>query len=108
MKVRKQKKEAKKRQALIIKQNQRFKEAIREPRFYHFKAMNYLYHNICLRITIADKIQFAKCSSIRIEQSVEVLSNTAKIELPREFRNAIDVKGSDGIIRQNTIGYNLS
>lgn len=55
--------------------------------------MNYLYHNICLRITIADKIQFAECLSIRIEQSVEVLSNNAQIELPREFRNAIDEVG---------------
>ena len=55
--------------------------------------MNYLYYNICLRITIADKIQFDRCSTILIEQSVEVLTNSAKIELPRNFRNAVDSVG---------------
>lgn len=55
--------------------------------------MNYLYFNICLRITIADSIQFIRCSSIRINESVEVLINTAEIELPREFRNAVDAVG---------------
>lgn len=55
--------------------------------------MNYLYFNICLRITIADNIQFIRCSSIRINESVELLINTAEIELPREFRNAVDSVG---------------
>lgn len=55
--------------------------------------MNYLYHNICLRITIADNLQFNRCQSIQIEQSIEVLSNTAQLELPREFRNAVDQSG---------------
>lgn len=55
--------------------------------------MNYLYYNICLRITIADNIRFDRCSSIHIEESVEVLSNHAKVELPRQFRNAIDNVG---------------
>ena len=55
--------------------------------------MNYLYFNINLRITIADNLRFERCSSIKIEESVEVLSNTAQIELPREFRNAIDPVG---------------
>ena len=55
--------------------------------------MNYLYHNIGLRITIADNLQFTVCKSIHIESSVQVLSNSAKIELPREFRNAIDEVG---------------
>ena len=52
--------------------------------------MNYLYHNISIRITIADNLQFTVCQSIHIESSVQVLSNNAKIELPREFRNAVD------------------
>lgn len=55
--------------------------------------MNYLYHNISLRITIADNLQFTVCQSIRIESSVQVLTNNAKVELPREFRNAIDEVG---------------
>jgi hypothetical protein len=55
--------------------------------------MNYLYQNINLRITIADNLQFTVCQSIRIESSVQVLSNSAKLELPREFRNAVDLAG---------------
>lgn len=55
--------------------------------------MNYLYHNISLRITIANELQFTVCKSIKIESSVQVLSDTAKLELPREFKNAIDDLG---------------
>ncbi|MCC9072453.1 hypothetical protein LNQ49_12755 [Flavobacterium sp. F-65] len=55
--------------------------------------MNYLYHNISLKITIADNLEFKVCQSIRIESSVQVLTNTAKIELPREFRTAVDEMG---------------
>jgi hypothetical protein len=55
--------------------------------------MNYLYHNISIRITIADNLEFTVCQSIRIESSVQVLANNAKIELPREFRNAVDEVG---------------
>lgn len=55
--------------------------------------MNYLYHNINIRITIADNLQFTVCKSIHIESSVQVLSNNAKVELPREFRNAVDLVG---------------
>lgn len=55
--------------------------------------MNYLYHNINLRITIGDNLQFTVCQSIKIESSVQVLSNSAKLELPREFRNAVDEVG---------------
>ncbi|WP_268848147.1 hypothetical protein [Flavobacterium aestivum] len=55
--------------------------------------MNYLYHNISIRITIADNLEFTVCQSIHIESSVQVLANNAKIELPREFRNAVDEVG---------------
>jgi hypothetical protein len=55
--------------------------------------MNYLYFNICLRITIAEDLQFNRCSSIKIDESIEVLTNTAQIVLPREFRNATDPVG---------------
>lgn len=57
--------------------------------------MNYLYHNINLRITIGDNLQFTVCQSIKIESSVQVLSNTAQLELPREFRNAVDQAGKN-------------
>lgn len=55
--------------------------------------MNYLYHNIGLKITIADNLQFTVCQSMKIESSVQVLSNTATLELPREFKNAVDPVG---------------
>ncbi|MDT8346655.1 MAG: hypothetical protein RQ756_02540 [Flavobacteriaceae bacterium] len=55
--------------------------------------MNYLYHNIALRIVIADNLSFDVCETIAIEQSVQVLTNTAKITLPRELRNALDSSG---------------
>lgn len=55
--------------------------------------MNYLYHNIGLSITIANNLQFTVCQSLHIESSVQVLSDTAKIELPREFKNAVDEVG---------------
>lgn len=53
--------------------------------------MNYLYHNICLRITIADKVIFTRCSSIKIDSDVEILGDYASIELPRQFKNALDI-----------------
>lgn len=55
--------------------------------------MNYLYYNISLRITIGANLQFNVCQSIHIESSVQVLSNNAKLELPRAFRNAVDQVG---------------
>ncbi|OWP76839.1 hypothetical protein [Flavobacterium oreochromis] len=55
--------------------------------------MNYLYHDISIRITIANNLQFTVCQSIKIESTVQALTDTAKIELPREFRNAVDAVG---------------
>lgn len=55
--------------------------------------MNYLYRDISLQITIGDNLRFDVCQSIRIESSVQVLTDTAKLELPREFRNAVDTVG---------------
>ena len=65
--------------------------------------MNYLYHNVSLRITIADNLQFTVCKSIQIESSVQVLPNTAKLELPREFRNAVDSAGKSVNISSKSI-----
>ncbi|MEI7487048.1 MAG: hypothetical protein WCJ72_06490 [Chryseobacterium sp.] len=44
------------------------------------------YFNISLRITIADKYQFYVAESIHIENSTEKISDTAKVTLPREFK----------------------
>ena len=56
--------------------------------------MNLLYFNISLNVTIGDKLAFAVCHSIKINSSVQALSNTAIIELPREFKNAINTVGN--------------
>jgi len=55
--------------------------------------MNHLFHNISIRVVIGDKLWFNVCKSIRIERSVQVLTDTAKVEFPREFKTAIDVFG---------------
>lgn len=55
--------------------------------------MNYLYYNISLNITIGDNLQFAVAETIHIESSVQVLTNTAKVTLPRAFKNAVDQVG---------------
>ncbi len=55
--------------------------------------MNYLYYNISLRITIDNRLSFTVCQSIHIESSVQVLSDTAKLELPRQFKNAVNPSG---------------
>lgn len=51
---------------------------------------NYLYHNINLKVKIGSRVTFYKCSSIQIEKSVQTLISTAKITLPKEYRNAVD------------------
>lgn len=56
--------------------------------------MNYLYYNISLNITIGGELEFAVAQSIHIESSVQVLSDTAKLELPRAFKNAVDQVGN--------------
>lgn len=44
------------------------------------------YFNICLKITIAEKYVFNVAESIHIENSTEKISDTAKVTLPREFK----------------------
>jgi len=41
------------------------------------------FFNINVKITINDKITIYSCKSIQIEQSVQTLTSTARIELPR-------------------------
>ncbi|WP_312310950.1 hypothetical protein [Empedobacter brevis] len=57
--------------------------------------MNYLYHNINLRVKLGKRVTFYRCQSIQIERSVQTLINTAKIILPREYRNAVDENGKE-------------
>lgn len=61
------------------------------------------YYNIDVRITIADKIQFNVVKSIRVENTIEKFSDTAKIELPREFKNAKQQKGRLSIANKNLL-----
>lgn len=49
--------------------------------------MTNTYLNINVKITIAGKIEFSQVKSVEIHQSIETLSDTAKIELPRGFKN---------------------
>ncbi len=65
--------------------------------------INYLYHNIDLRITIGNAIQFTVCQSIKIEKSVQVLTDNAKLELPRAFKNAVDQGGKTVNIANKSI-----
>lgn len=67
--------------------------------------MPYLYFNISVRITIADRIQFNVVKSVQIESTIEKLSDTAKIELPREFKNAILNKGALSLEKKNLLEY---
>lgn len=67
--------------------------------------MPYHYYNIDVRITIADKIQFNICKSIQIESTIEKLSDTAKIELPREFKNALMNDKGFSLERKNLLEY---
>lgn len=61
------------------------------------------YYNIDVRITIANKIQFNVVKSIRIENTIEKFSDTAKIELPREFKNAKKQNGRLSIANKNLL-----
>lgn len=65
--------------------------------------MNYLYYNIVLRITIGDNVQFNLAQSIHIESSVQNLTDTAKIEVPRMFKNAVDPNGNSLDISNKSI-----
>lgn len=57
--------------------------------------MNYLYHNIDINVNINNRVKFTVCESIQVKKSVEVLTNTATLVLPREFRNALSSTDKD-------------
>lgn len=47
------------------------------------------YYNICLRVTIAEKVVFDTVESIHIENSCEKISDTARVTLPRKFMRKV-------------------
>jgi len=65
----------------------------------------HLYFSIDLRITIAERIQFNVVKSIKIESTIEKFSDTAVLELPREFKNAIVNDKRFSIERKNLLEH---
>lgn len=63
------------------------------------------YYNIDIRITIAERIQFNVVKSIKIDSTIEKLSDTAIMELPREFKNAVENNKQLSIERKNLLEY---
>lgn len=63
------------------------------------------YYNIDIRITIAERIQFYVVKSIKIESTIEKFSDIATIELPREFKNAVENNQKLSIERKNLLEY---
>jgi hypothetical protein len=67
--------------------------------------MPFHYYNISIRITIAERVRFHIASSISIESSIEKFSDTAKIELPREFKKAEENNKRLSLERKNLLDY---
>jgi hypothetical protein len=55
------------------------------------------YFNIGLRITIAEKYDFNVAETIHIENSTEKILDTAKVTLPREFKQVQESNNSISI-----------
>ncbi|QYS89164.1 hypothetical protein [Flavobacterium davisii] len=64
--------------------------------------MNSHYYNINIKITIGGKLVITQVKSIEIEKSIDKFSDTAKIELPRGFRN-LKVNGTTDTIAYKSI-----
>lgn len=67
--------------------------------------MSDLYLNIGLRVRIANKIEFTQVKSIEINQSIETFSDTAKVELPREFKNLKINQKAFSLEQKNLLEY---
>lgn len=67
--------------------------------------MPFLYFNIDFKITIAGKLEFYTTHSIKIESSIEKLSDTAEIELPREFKNAVQQDSSVSLEQKRLLDF---
>ncbi len=67
--------------------------------------MEHLYHVIQIRVTINNNLRFEVCNSIDISTSVQVLTNTAKIKLPRAFKNANQKGESVDISEQSILDF---
>lgn len=63
------------------------------------------YYNIDIRITIAERVQFHVAQSIKIDSSIEKFADTATIELPREFKNAVQDNNRLSLERKNLLEY---
>ncbi|WP_172918584.1 hypothetical protein [Capnocytophaga canis] len=67
--------------------------------------MNSLYLNINVKVTIGGKIEFSQVKSVEINQSIENLCDTAKIELPREFKTAKQNDKGLSLEQKNLLDY---
>lgn len=63
------------------------------------------YFNIGIKITIADKIQFGVVESIRIDNSSEKFTDTAKVVLPREFKQALSKGEQFSLAGKNLLDF---
>lgn len=63
------------------------------------------YYNIDIRITIAERVQFYVAKSIKIESTIEKFADIASIELPREFKNAVENNKRLSIERKNLLEF---
>ena len=63
------------------------------------------YYNIDLRITVAERLQFKVVKSISIDSSIEKLTDTARVELPREFKNAVRDDHPFSLERKNLLEH---
>lgn len=65
----------------------------------------YSYYNIDVAITIGGKVRFNALHSARVVNSLERLSDTATIELPREFANALQNGKRVSIAKKRLLDY---
>ena len=63
------------------------------------------YFNIGIRITIAEKYDFNVAETIHIENSTEKILDTAKVTLPREFKQVQESNNSISIEKKRLLDY---
>jgi hypothetical protein len=67
--------------------------------------MNSHYYNIGIKVTVGGKLTFNVVKSISIENTTEKFSDTAKIELPREFKNATQDNNGLSLAKKNILDF---
>ncbi len=65
----------------------------------------YNYYNINIRVIIGEKVQFNAVHSVRVVNSLEKLSDTAKIELPSEYTNVLQSEQRTSIAKERLLDY---